>query len=203
MRRAGVRILAGLAGVALLVAVAPMAEAQRGSGRGRAGRPSEPASPAPPAPKEALGPGEYSLDFGQVLEAVNRGEGRQALAYYERVAAQAEQRGDRIVAARAAGAAAAAATRLGLFQKAILSGTRSIELFKSVELAPPDQARLASTYSQLGVSYRAVGDLVQARRVLEEGLAFAESRARYRDPHQRGDARHGRGPGPGSRSRRG
>jgi len=187
MMRAGVRILVALAGVAWLVALAPMAEAQRGSGRGRAGRPSEPASPAQPppkeaqpAPREALGPGEYSLDFGQVLEAVNRGEGPQALAYYERVAAEAEQRGDRIVAARAASAVAAAAIRLGLLQKAIRSGTRSIELFKSAELMPPDQARLASTYSQLGVAYRKVGDLTQARKVLEEGLAFAETRLRAR-----------------------
>src|SRR5438477_12720897 len=85
-------------------------EAKRGLGRGR-NRPPEQAPPETPAP------GEYSLDGPQVIEAVNRGEGRQALAYYERTATQAEQEGNQVRAARAWHAAAVVAARLGRYQK--------------------------------------------------------------------------------------
>jgi CHAT domain-containing protein len=152
------RVLAGLAGAMLIVAFVSTGEAQRGFGAAR------PAT------------GEYSFDFDEVLEAIDRGEGRQALAYYERVAAEAEQHGDRLRAARAFSAAAVAARRLGLFQEAIRTGTRSIELFKSVELAPADPGRFATAYAQVGTAYRLVGNLPQARTVLEEGLAFFEAR---------------------------
>ncbi len=186
----GVRLLAVLAGAALLAALAPMAGAQGGfggrrpgTGRGGgrpAGPPSESAGPAEPAPKRKPAPGEYSFDFDQVLEAIDRGEGHQALAYYERVAAEAEQHANRALAARASGAAATVALRLGLFQKAIQAGTRSIELFKMAELAPEDAGRAASVYVQVGAAYRVAGDLAQARKVLEEGLAFSEGRLKGR-----------------------
>jgi CHAT domain-containing protein len=180
LMRTGVLLLAPLAGLAFLVALTPMAAAPDsfggarsepdGGGARRPGPPSRSAAPTEP------GPGEYSLDFDQVLEAINRGEGRQALAYYERVAGDAEQQGNRALAARAYGAASAAALRLGLFQKAIQSGTQSIELFKSAELELDDLPRWAAAYSQVGTAYRQVGNLAQARKVLEEGLAFAETR---------------------------
>jgi len=182
--RTGALLLAALAATAFLVAPVPMAAAQGsfggarpGPGGGRARRPAPPSqsgAPTEPAPR----PDEYSLDFDQVLEAINRGEGRQALAYYERLAAHAEQQGNRALSARAYGAAAAAALRLGLLQKAIESGTQSIELFKRAELEPDDLQRWASAYSQVGAAYRQVGNLAQARKVLEEGLAFAETRLR-------------------------
>jgi len=73
-----VRIL--LAGTLLVVTVVPPADAQRGLGKGRQ-RPPEQVPAAEPAP------GEYALEGSQAIEAVNRGEGRQALAYYERTAA--------------------------------------------------------------------------------------------------------------------
>ncbi len=84
----------------------PPAEAQRGLGKGRNRAPEQ-------APPEAPAPGEYSLDGPQAIEAVNRGEGRQALAYYERTATQAEQEGNLVRAARAWHAATVVAVRLG------------------------------------------------------------------------------------------
>jgi CHAT domain-containing protein len=171
-----------LAGTMVVVAVAPPADAQGGHGKGR-NRQREPAQPkeqAPPkesAGPEELAPGEYPLDGSKALEAINRGEGRQALAYYERTAAQSEQQGDQVRAARAWHAAGVVALRLGHYQKAIQSSNRSIELFKGVgELTQNDVGSWASAYSQLGSAYRAVGDLAQAQKAYEEGLALATTR---------------------------
>ena len=185
MRRVGVRIVAALSVVAALLAVAGTAQAQpnrHGQGGGGRGRstlaPNESPEPAP-QPKEQLAPGEYSLDIDQALEALNRGEGRQALAFYERASVEAERQGDRVRAARASHCASSVAARLGIFQKAIVNGTRAIELYKAAgldSLSPNDLGRLGSVYSQTGGAYRMVGDLGQARKVLEEGIAFADSR---------------------------
>jgi tetratricopeptide (TPR) repeat protein len=118
-----VRIL--LAGTLLVVTVVPPADAQRGLGKGRQ-RPPEQVPAAEPAP------GEYALEGSQAIEAVNRGEGRQALAYYERTAAEAEKDGNQVRAARAWHAAAVVANRLGRYQKGIQSASRAIELFKKI-----------------------------------------------------------------------
>lgn len=179
MTRPGLAVLAVLA-VAMTLLLAPEAGAQgRGGHGGGRGRPA----PQPDQPS-ALAPGEYSLNPDQVLEAIDRGEGRQALAYYERVAPQAEAAGNRLLAARAGGAAAVVAVRLGLFQKAIQTGTRSIELYRaadsSASLAPGDLMRLGSVHAQVGTAYRFARDLPQARKVLEEGLAFCGSRLKGR-----------------------
>ena len=98
--RARTLILALVASTLLAAIMHPPAEAQRGLGRGR-GRQSEPAPKEQQTPKEELAPGEYSFDGLQVLEAINRGEGRQALAYYERTASEAEKQGNQLRAARA------------------------------------------------------------------------------------------------------
>ena len=163
-----------LAGTMLVVALAPPADAQGGKGRGR-GR--EQARPREPAGQEDLAPGEYSLAGPKAFEAINRGEGRQALAYYERTAEQSEQQGDQLRAARAWHVAGVIALRLGHYQKAIQSSNRSIELFKGTgELTQNDVGNWASAYSQLGATYRAVGDFAQAQKAFEEGLALAKAR---------------------------
>jgi len=102
-----VRVRRGVAlmGLGLLLVSVHAASAQK------AGRSDAP-SPGPPA---ALPPGEYSMDSDRVVEAVARGEGPQALAYFERVAAQAEQQGQRLIAARGLQAAALAALDQALF----------------------------------------------------------------------------------------
>ncbi|HEY4912047.1 MAG TPA: tetratricopeptide repeat protein, partial [Methylomirabilota bacterium] len=173
--RARTLILALVASTLLAAIMHPPAEAQRGLGRGR-GRQSEPAPKEQQTPKEELAPGEYSFDGLQVLEAINRGEGRQALAYYERTASEAEKQGNQLRAARALVAATTVSVRLGRYQKAIQSGSRSLELYKSAkEPSQSDLMSWASVHSQLGAAYRAVGDMTRARQVLEEGLQFANT----------------------------
>jgi CHAT domain-containing protein len=160
-----------LSGLTLVAALTPPVEAQRGFGKGRHRSPEQGAPPAETAE------GAYALDGPKALEAIGRGEGREALAYYERTAAEAEQQGDARRAARAWHAASVVARRLGRYQKAIQAGSRAIEAFKSATaLAQPDMGSWASTYSQLGAAYRAVGDLARARQSLEEGLEFARTR---------------------------
>ena len=161
--RPGTLVLAVLTAATILAGPASLVEAQRGRGR------------AAPPPSQLAPPGEYSLEFEQVLEAINRGEGRRALAYYEGVAAQAEQQGDRRRAGQAGLAIAYVTVRLGLYQKTIQAAAHAIELLKPVTPASPAiLALIASNYSQMGAAYRKVGDLAQARKVFEAGLAYVE-----------------------------
>src|SRR5690242_5658673 len=172
------KLVPALVAVAMLsVALIPAAEAQRGFGSGRRGQGQGQGRNPAPQEEANLPPGEYALNGAAALAAVNRGEGRQALAFYERVATQAEQQGDPVRAARAGHAAAAVAARLGLFQKAIKQGSHAIELFKGAkDQKPEDLGAWVSTYGQLGTAYRLVGDLPRARQVLEEGLSVARLR---------------------------
>ena len=177
--RARLFVQALLAGTMLVVAVAPPADAQRGLGKGpRQREPVQPKEQAPPKESpEELAPGEYPLDGPKAFEAVNRGEGRQALAYYERTAAQSEQQGDQVRAARAWHVAGVVALRLGRYENAIQSSNRAIELFKGArELTQHDVGTWASAYAQAGSAYRVVGDLAQAQKAFEEGLALAKTR---------------------------
>src|SRR5262249_48541554 len=139
----------------LIAAAISPADAQGGLGRARNRHPpqgqQQQTGGESPASKEELGPGEYSFDGYQVVEAINRGEGRQALAYYEKVALEAEQQGNTLRAARALGAATTAAVRLGRYQKAIQAGTHALELFKAArEPSQQDLMAWASVHSQLG-----------------------------------------------------
>ena len=161
-----------------LAALAPPAEAQRGLGRGRNRQPEAPVNPQHQGgDQESPGPGEYGFGGLQVFDAINRGEGPQALAYYEKAAQEAEQQGNILRAAHALGAATTAAVRLGRYQKAIQTGTRALELYKKAkDPSPSDLMAWASVHSQLGATYRNVGDLTRATQVLEEGLQFANTR---------------------------
>jgi CHAT domain-containing protein len=171
-----------------LAALALPAEAQRGLGRGRNREPNPPANQQRQGgdqtqptenqkPQEELGPGEYGFGGLQVLDAINRGEGPQALAYYEKAAQDAEQQGNTLRAAHALVAATTAGVRLGRYQKAIRTGTHALELYKKAqEPSPSDLMAWASVHSQLGAAYRNVGDLSRATQVLEEGLQFANTR---------------------------
>ena len=171
-----------------LAALAPPVEAQRGLGRNRSGQPEAPATEqqqgghqAQPKenqkPQEELGSGEYGFSGLQVMDAINRGEGAQALAYYEKAAKEAEQQGNTLRAAHALVAATMATLRLGRYQKAIQAGTHALELYKkALDPSPSDLMAWASVHSQLGAAYRNVGDLNRATQVLEEGLQFANTR---------------------------
>jgi CHAT domain-containing protein len=164
-----------LIGALLLAALAPLAEAQRpGGGKGRhRGQGRDRATTT----QEALAPGEYALDGAAAIEALERGEGPQALAYYERTGEQAAKDGNHVRAARAWHAATVTALRLGHFQKVIQDGGRAIETFKAASgLTPPDLGSWASVHAQLGSAYRAVGDLPRARATLEEGVELTRTR---------------------------
>src|SRR5215475_4013562 len=180
--------LALVALVLALAALVPSVEAQRGLGRGRNRQPEAPAKEQRQGgdqgqpkesqkPQEELGAGEYGFGGLQVMDAINRGEGPQALAYYEKTAQEAEEQGNTLRAAHALVAATSAAIRLGRYQKAIRAGTHALELYKKAQ--DPSQSDLmawASVHSQLGTAYRNVGDLNRATQVLEEGLQFANTR---------------------------
>jgi CHAT domain-containing protein len=163
-----------VATVMLVAGVAPPAEAQRGpgsgGGKGRNRQGDQTTRDAPSA-------GEYPLEGPLVLQVLNRGEGPQALAYYERTAAQAEQQGDKPRAARAWHAVQIVSTRTGHYQKGIQAGNRSLDAFKAATgLTPSDMAAWAAAYSQLGAGYRLVGDLTRARQIYEEGFEFSRTR---------------------------
>jgi hypothetical protein len=119
-----------VAGTLLAVATSPPAEAQRGPGKGRGRQPApapteqptpkdQPAGKDQAPPKEELGPGEYPDEGFLVREAVNRGEGPQALAYYEKTAQERRSRATSFARHAHWGAAATVAQRLGRYQKSI------------------------------------------------------------------------------------
>ncbi len=116
----------------------------------------------------------YGFELADAIEAIQRGEAREALSYYERQAAELEQRGLGLEAAKAHGAVVYVAQRLGQYQKAIRAGLRALELLKPERQTDETLAKQLSLYSHVGLSYRGVGDLKEARRYLEEGLELTK-----------------------------
>jgi len=176
MRTLGLWLVIPVAVVLLVASLVAPAEAQRGpgggGGKGRNRQGNQTTQDAPSTPE-----GEFPLEGPLVLQVINRGQGPQALAYYERTAAQAEQQGDKARAARAWHAVQIVSVRSGHYQRAIQAGTRSIDLFKaSTGLTPLELGTWAGAYGQLGTAYRLVGDLTHARQVYEEGLEFSRTR---------------------------
>src|SRR5262249_48381116 len=146
-----------------------------GQGRGRNRQPDPPTKQEKSA-KPEVGPGQYSYDGPDVLEAINRGEGPQAMAYFERAAKEDEQQGNLLRAARELHGVTIVANRMGRYQKGIQAASHAIELFKKASgLTQQDQAAWVSCYSHLGGAYRQLGDLAKARQVFEEGLAYVKA----------------------------
>jgi tetratricopeptide (TPR) repeat protein len=173
-----------LAGVILFVALAPAAEGQGGQGRGRNRQPDQPKPDQPRQENQAKpepAPGQYSYDGPDVIEAVNRGEGPQAMAYFERAAKEDEQQGNLVRAARELHGVSIVANRMGRYQKGIQASSHAIELFKKAStLTQQDQVSWASCYSHLGSAYRRLGNLAKAREAFEESLAYAKANLRGR-----------------------
>lgn len=117
----------------------------------------------------------YGFELPDMLEAVERGEGREALAFYEQEAVDLERRGHKLEAVKAHRAAAFVAPRVGAYQKSIRAGLRGLELLKQEHQTQEILALQLSLYVTLGGSYRRVGDLREARRYFEEGLEIARS----------------------------
>src|SRR5712692_5499930 len=128
-----------LASMILLVALAPPAEGAGRPGRGRNRQPDQPTKQEK-SPKQEPGPGQYSYEGPDVFEAINRGEGPQAMAYFERAAKEDEQQGNLVRAARELHGVTIVANRTGRYQKGIQAASHAIELFKKASgLTPQDQ----------------------------------------------------------------
>src|SRR2546422_5016303 len=187
------RLLAPALLCSMTLALVTPAAAQFGHRRGRPGpspsTPSTPATPAetPPAPGSA-GPGDrrYGFTFFDARDAVERGEARPALAFYESAAAEAEQRGARAEAGSAYACAAFVAVRLHQLQKAITSAQKALDLLRNEPTVANEQmSMMVSIYSALGNAYRNAGDRAQARKWYEEGLTYGRAAVA---PHRRGAA---------------
>ncbi len=165
--RAHQSLAAAVVAAALVLGTWLEADAQgRGGGRRSPGSAPAPAEPAPPA-------GEFGFNIPDARDAVERGQGRAALAFYESAAAEAEARGDRVQAARAHSVIATVTVRLGMFQRTIRAATRALELLRDQSSTQEVVTRTIGVYGLLGSAYRGAGDHDQARRYFSEGLAFA------------------------------
>jgi CHAT domain-containing protein len=163
--------------VSLALAVLPpsTAEAQR-PGRGNRGgsQPPPKVAPSDDGPDHA---GPYGFNSPEVIQAVERGEGPQALQAYEAAAAEAEKAGALGTAVRAGAAACMVAWRLGMVQKTLALGTHVIKLAPNAPPSVQVSAAALVAYTLLGRLYRSVGDLPQARRLLDEAVTLSRSGA--------------------------
>ena len=171
--------MCALVAVMVVILGHPEAQAQRGMGRGgRGARQEQPPSPGPaPAEQEPDHAGPYGFNGPDVLSAVERGEGRLALAAYEAAAHEAELAGAMGTAVRAGAAACTAARRLGMVQKAVGPCTHAIELAPKAPATFNAVRALLLAYNQLGRLYRSVGNVAEARRVFEQGAVYGRSAA--------------------------
>ncbi|KRT68363.1 MAG: hypothetical protein XU13_C0076G0008 [Candidatus Rokubacteria bacterium CSP1-6] len=106
-------------------------------------------------------------------EVLRRGEGREALAFYEREAKESEQRGDSLEAAQAYTAAMWVARPLGMYQKAIRNGLRALELLKSEPRSDEVTSRRANVHFMVALTYHQAGDLPEARRTHQAGMELS------------------------------
>ncbi|MBI2014642.1 MAG: CHAT domain-containing protein [Candidatus Rokubacteria bacterium] len=154
-------------------------------GEAPADAPPAPGAPASPAPADGK---TFGLSVPEAQEAVERGEGRQALAFYERAAAAAEQRRAREEAGTAFACATFVAIRLGQLQKAITAGERARDLLRDEPALAPPQINLRVTlHAALGSAYQMAGDRDRARRLFEDGLTWAYAQG-HAGPGRRGVA---------------
>ncbi len=122
------------------------------------------------ATEEAGRGARYGAELGDVQEAIQRGEGRQALAFHQSAAADAEGRGGSLEAARSRAAAASLAWRLGAYEISIREGRRAAELFGAAHRTEETVWRLANALTVVGQSYKQAGDLAAAARAFQAGL---------------------------------
>src|SRR3989442_10450034 len=140
------RLLAPALLCSMTLALVTPAAAQFGHRGGRPGpSPATPTTPAAPtettpAPGSA-GPGDrrYGFTFFDARAAVERGEARPALAFYESAAADAEQRGARAEAGAAYACVAFVAVRPHPLPKAPKSGQKAPPLLLDEPPHPNNQ----------------------------------------------------------------
>jgi CHAT domain-containing protein len=156
-----------------LTALPPLtAEGQRGRGSRGVGQPK--AMPPDEGPDQT---GPYGFRSPEVIQAVERGEGPQALQAYEAAAAEAERAGALGTAVRAGTAACMTAWRLRMLQKTLALCTHVIELVPNAPRSLEVSRAALAPYTVLGRFYRSVGDLPQARRLLDEAVTLSRAGA--------------------------
>jgi CHAT domain-containing protein/tetratricopeptide (TPR) repeat protein len=119
--------------------------------------------------------GRYGATELDAWDAVARGEGREALAYYESRAPVLELGGllNRAEATRTYGAAALVAQYLGAYQKAIHHAQRAMEILDGFPGWVDVSDGRMSVCLVLGFTYSQVGDLATARRQFDTCLQYA------------------------------
>jgi len=135
----------------------------------RGAAPRAPGSPSPTAAPTTTG-ARYALRIDAARAAIRDGEGRKALAAYQRLAAELEAKGAKSDAALAHSLASMAAVSVGGFQQGIHSGLRALELLKGESLTGAGVQAMVLAYNQVAFAYRRAGDLKGAERYLQEGL---------------------------------
>jgi len=168
--------------LALALVVSPAAAQKRRGGAGHESNPSPLRQDGTTSTPTAEG---YGFSGPAVQEAFQRGEGRQALAAYERAAAEAERAGDAAAQARALAAIAHASGRLGLYSKTIREGTRALDLYRAQPSSTERTQTTIGLYMSIGQAWLDVRDIGRARQAFEDGLAFAAANARR---HEHGGA---------------
>ncbi|HEV8458552.1 MAG TPA: tetratricopeptide repeat protein, partial [Methylomirabilota bacterium] len=116
----------------------------------------------------------YGFNFEATQEAIQRGEGRAALAFYESAAREFESKGMTREAADALVAFVRTARPLGAYQPGLRGGLRAIELLKTAGRTEDVLHALANAHLPVGFIYRAVGDLEEARRHFQAGLQLSQ-----------------------------
>ncbi len=111
----------------------------------------------------------YSFSLEANAGAVRRGEGRRALAFYERAGKDFEAQGLPIEAAQAFVEVGRVARPIGQLQAGIRGSLRAIELLKGAPRNDTQLGDLANAYLFTGSLYRAVGSLAESQQFLQEG----------------------------------
>ena len=106
-------------------------------------------------------------------EAIHRGQAREALDRYRREATALEARGEWVEAASADVVVLILARQLGRYQEAIRAGLRALEILRQQPDTDQVMRRRLTVYSNLGACFGELGDVDQARRYWEEGLALS------------------------------
>ncbi|MBI3636236.1 MAG: CHAT domain-containing protein, partial [Candidatus Rokubacteria bacterium] len=146
-----------------------------GAGTRPDGTPTDGAGTRPdgtPAPGVSSGK-TYGFEIPDILGAMNRGEARQAMVFYESAAKDAERRGAPIQAAQAYTALAYAAMGAGAYQKCIVAGLHGVDALKALPTSEATSVLAVNLLLPFGNCYRFVGDHASARRRYEEGLQAA------------------------------
>jgi CHAT domain-containing protein len=114
----------------------------------------------------------YGFDTEDFNRAVTRGEGRQALDFYEREGETAAARGDRLRAAHAFARVGSMAWRLGEYERGLRAASRGLAILGDDASAAAAGRRL-DLLDEMATQYRYMGNGAEAERYWGDGLKLA------------------------------